>query len=57
MQKTQETGGSILGQEEHGNPIPIFLPGRSRGQRSLEGYSTQGHKESDTTENKQVKLI
>ena len=28
---------------------PVFLPGKSRGQRSLEGYSPQGRKESDTT--------
>ena len=30
-------------------PIPVFLPGESHGQRSLVGYSPQGHKESDTT--------
>ena len=29
--------------------IPVFLPGKSHGQRSLEGYSPWGHKESDTT--------
>ena len=29
---------------------PVFLPGESHGQRSLSGYSTQGYKESDTTE-------
>ena len=29
---------------------PIFLPGKSHGQRSLVGYSPRGHKESDTTE-------
>ena len=29
---------------------PVFLPGESHGQRSLEGYSLQGLKESDTTE-------
>ena len=29
---------------------PVFLPGESHGQRSLEGYSPWGHKESDTTE-------
>ena len=27
-----------------------FLPGESRGQRSLEGYSPWVHKEADTTE-------
>ena len=31
-------------------PTPVFLPGESHGQRSLEGYSPQGHKESDTRE-------
>ena len=33
-----------------GQPIPIFLPGESHGQRSLAGYSPCGHKESDTSE-------
>ena len=28
----------------------VFLPGKSYGQRSLGGYSPQGHKESDTTD-------
>ena len=31
-------------------PTPVFLLGVSHGQRSLVGYSPQGHKESDTTE-------
>ena len=31
-------------------PTPVFLPGESRGQRSLVGYSPWGHRESDTTE-------
>ena len=31
-------------------PTPVFLPGESRGQRSLAGYSPWGRKESDTTE-------
>ena len=31
-------------------PIPVFLPGESHGQRSLAGYSPQGHKESGMTE-------
>ena len=30
-------------------PIPVFLPGKSHGERSLVGYSPQGHKESNTT--------
>ena len=29
---------------------PVFLPGKSHGQRSLAGYSPWGSKESDTTE-------
>jgi len=31
-------------------PTPVFLPGKSCGQRSLVGYSPRGHKELDTTE-------
>ena len=31
-------------------PTPVFLPGESRGRRSLGGYSPRGHKELDTTE-------
>ena len=31
-------------------PTPVFLPGKPYGQRSLVGYSPQGHKESDMTE-------
>ena len=30
-------------------PTPVFLPGQSHGQRSLEGPSPRGHKESDPT--------
>ena len=31
-------------------PTPVFLPGKSHGQRSLVGYSPWGCKESNTTE-------
>ena len=31
-------------------PTPVFLPGNSHGQRSLEGYSPWGRKESDMAE-------
>ena len=31
-------------------PTPVFLPGKSYGQRSLAGYSPWGHEESDMTE-------
>ena len=46
-------------------PTPVFLPGKSHGQRSLAGYSPWGRKESDTTlclntdthTNKSIKII
>ena len=31
-------------------PLPVFLPGESHGQRSLVGYSPWGHKNSDKME-------
>ena len=31
------------------HPTPVFLPGKSHGQRSLAGYSPWGRKESDTS--------
>ena len=36
--------------ERKWQPTPVFLPGESRGQRSLVGYRPQGHTESNTTE-------
>ena len=33
-----------------GQPIPVLLPGKSHGWRSVVGYSPWGHKELDTTE-------
>ena len=36
--------------EEGMQPAPVFLPGRSHGQRSLAGYGPRGHRELDTTE-------
>ena len=42
-----------LGQEDpwrrKWQPTTVFLPGKSRGQRSLEGYSPCGLRESDMT--------
>ena len=38
-------------------PTPVFLPGESHGQRSLEGYSPQGHKESDTTKHARMPFL
>ena len=31
-------------------PTPVFLPGKSHGQKSLVGYSSWGFKKSDMTE-------
>ena len=31
-------------------PTLVFLPGESNGQKSMEGCSQSGHKQSDTTE-------
>ena len=35
---------------KNGQPTPVFLPGKSHGQRSLVGYSPWGHKAPDMTE-------
>ena len=49
----QETQVQSLGQEdlpeEEMQPTPVFLPGKSHGQRSLAGYSLWGHKEVNMT--------
>ena len=50
----QETQVRPLGWEDpwrrEWQPTPVFLSGESHGQRSLEGYSPRGLKESDMTE-------
>ena len=53
----QETRVRSLGQEDwkipwrrDWQPTPVFLPGKSHGQRSLAGYDPHGVAESDTTE-------
>ena len=51
----QETQVPFLGQEDpwrkEWQPTLVFLPGESHGQRILVGYSPQGCKELDMTEN------
>ena len=45
--------GSILGLGRSPGvwqPTPVFLRGKSHGQRSLKGYGPWSHKELDTTE-------
>ena len=50
----QETRVPSLGQEDPPEKgmatTPIFLPGESHGQRSMVGYSSWGHNESDMTQ-------
>ena len=50
----QETRVLSLGQKIPGEgkwqPTPIYLPGKSHGQKNLEGYSSWDGKEPDTTE-------
>ena len=57
MQKTWFDAwvGKIPGRREW-QPTPVFLPGESYGQRSLEGYSPWGHKESDMTDGQTLSL-
>ena len=54
MQEPQERQVWSLGQEyprrRKWQPTPVFLPGKSHGQRSLVGYSLWGRKETDTNE-------
>ena len=38
-------------------PTPVFLPGKSHGQRSLVGYSLRSRKESDITEWPSTQII
>ena len=44
----QETWVRKIPWRSEWQPTPVFLPGESRGQRTLVGYSSWGHKESDT---------
>ena len=53
----QETQIRSLGWEdplEEGMATPVFLPGKSYGQRSLVGYNPWGCKESDRVTNTHV---
>ena len=54
---TQKTGvtciitpSPLLPWKRKRQPTPVFLPGKSHGQRSLVSYSPWGHKELDMTE-------
>ena len=41
--------GRKISQRRKWQPTPVFLPGKSPGQRSLTGYSPWGHKKSNMT--------
>ena len=46
----RDHNGAAMRRRRKWQPTPIFLPGKSPGQRSLVGYNPWGHKESDMTE-------
>ena len=46
--RIQSLGREDLPEKEICQPTPVFLPGKSHGQRNLVGYSPWGLKESDT---------
>ena len=50
LEKKMVTHSSILAWRIPWTPIPVFLPGESRGRRSPVGSSLWGRKELDTTE-------
>ena len=46
----QETRVRKIPWRREWQPTPVFLPGESHGQRSMVGYTSWGHRESDMTE-------
>jgi len=62
MQETKEPIGldSCVGKilwRRKWQPTPVFIPEESHGQRSLEGYSSYGHQESDRTEHAHAHIL
>ena len=47
---TSLTSLHTLSLEKEWQPTPVFFPGESHGQRSLEGHGPWGRRESDMTE-------
>ena len=43
--------------EKKWQPTPVFMPGKSQGERSLVGYSLWDHKESNRTEHTHARNI
>ena len=50
-------GSGRFPSKRNGHPLPVFLPGKFRGQRSLVGYSTWGHKDLEMTERQMLSLF
>ena len=50
-------GWEDLLEKEMATVSSIFFPGKSHGQTSLVGYSPQGHKEADTTEQGEATVL
>ena len=50
-------GSNLLPWRREWQPIPVFLPGETHGQRSLAGYSPQGCKKSETSEPLTLSLL
>ena len=48
--KTEKRGLKRQRRRRKWQPTPVFLPGKSHGQRRLEGYSPWGGKESEVAE-------
>ena len=58
MQETQvQSLGRKIPRRRAWRPTPVLLPGKSKGQRSLAGYSPQDCKESDTTEHTHISCL
>ena len=57
VKEMQETGDPSLSRNiptvRKWQPIPVFLPGKSHGLRSLAGYTPWSRKESDRTEHRE----
>ena len=50
VEKEGKQQSAFGGPQRKWQPTPLFLPGEFQGQKSLAGYCSQGHKESETNE-------
>ena len=54
VHKYTNSVGYIQHWRTKGPPTPVFIPGKSHGQRSLAGYSPRGRNESDVAEHARI---